>query len=213
MRSDASERTFTEQARRRQIVDAAIGVLAEQGYARASLQAIADRIGVSKGVILYHLAGKAELIEQVVIAVTDVAEAFMTPRIQAASRGRARLRAYVESNLDFMASNRAGIVALLEIFNALPRGPGGQPGPYAEHYDVVVARLETLLREGQRTGELRAFDTRMAAVTIRAAIDAAGYRLGSDPDFDVAAYGRELADFFDHATRGPEHPDTAKERP
>ena len=45
-------------------------------------------------------------------------------------------------------------------------------------------------------------------MTIRAAIDAAGYRLCGDPDFDVAGYGRELADFFDQtvhaATRAPE---------
>jgi AcrR family transcriptional regulator len=41
--------TFTEQARRRQIIDAA--VLARAGYGAASLAAIAEEIGVSKGAI------------------------------------------------------------------------------------------------------------------------------------------------------------------
>jgi len=205
MRSDGRERTFTEQARRRQIVDAAIAGLAEEGVAGASLQAIARRIGVSKGVISYHFAGKQELLGLVVAEILGAARAFMAPRIDAAPPGRARLRAYVESNLDFMAADRAGIVALLAIFNAAPPTPVGQPAAYADHHRVVLAQLEEHLRAGQRAGQLRPFSTPMAAMTIRAAIDAAGQRLGGDPDFDVAAHGRQLADFFDHAMRAPAH--------
>ena len=52
----------------------------------------------------------------------------------------------------------------------------------------------------------------MAAVTIRAAIDAAGYRLGGGPGFDVAGYGRELADFFDQAVRAATRAPDFKER-
>ncbi len=59
---------------------------------------------------------------------------------------------------------------------------------------------------------MRAFPPRMAAVTIRAAIDAAGYRRGGDPDFDVAGYGRELADFFDQAVRAATRIPDFKER-
>ena len=76
----------------------------------------------------------------------------------------------------------------------------------------MIARLEDYLREGQRTAELRAFPPRMAAVTIRAAIDAAGYRLGGEPGFDVAGYGRELADFFDQAVRAATRAPDFKER-
>jgi AcrR family transcriptional regulator len=207
MRSD-SERTFTEQARRRQIVEGAIGALAEGGYGGASLAAIARRIGVSKGVLSYHFAGKEELLEQVVAAVTDDAREHMSARIAAAAPGRARLRAYIESNLEWMAGNRTGIVALLAIFNAESHVREGQPAHYADHHRLVVAGLEELVRDGQRKGELRSFDAHMAAVTVRAAIDAAGQRLGGDPAFDIAAYGRGLADFFDHAMRAsePEEP-------
>ncbi len=59
---------------------------------------------------------------------------------------------------------------------------------------------------------MRAFPPRMAAVTIRAAIDAAGYRRGGDPDCDVAGYGRELADFFDQAVRAATRIPDFKER-
>lgn len=199
-------RSVTATARRAQIIEATIEVLAEMGYAQTSFARIAEQAGLSSTrLISYHFAGKGELLEQVVAVVTDAAAEYMGPRIEAAAPGRERLRAYIESNLEWMAESRTQIVALLAIFNAVPYSAGGQPAAYAGHYQIVIARLEDYLRQGQRTAELRAFPPRMAAVTIRAAIDAAGYRLGGDPDFDVAGYGRELADFFDQAVRGHTH--------
>jgi AcrR family transcriptional regulator len=49
--------SITEAARRAQIVAAAVTVLADRGFASASLAAIADEVGISKGVISYHFAG------------------------------------------------------------------------------------------------------------------------------------------------------------
>ncbi|MBV9802070.1 MAG: TetR family transcriptional regulator, partial [Solirubrobacterales bacterium] len=72
MRSDSipnvrpDSRTFIEQARRAQIVGVAIDTIAELGYAQASLARIAERAGISKGVIAYHFAGKEDLIAEVV---------------------------------------------------------------------------------------------------------------------------------------------------
>jgi AcrR family transcriptional regulator len=52
-------RTFTESARRAQIVAAAIDVIADGGYASASFAAIARRAGLSStGLISYHFASK-----------------------------------------------------------------------------------------------------------------------------------------------------------
>jgi len=210
---NGDRQSVTATARRAQIIEATIAVLAEAGYAQTSFARIAERAGLSSTrLISYHFAGKGELLEQVVVAVTDAAAKYMGPRVEAAAPGRCRLRAYIESNLEWMGRNRAQIVALLAIFNAAPYSAGGQPAAYAGHYQIVIARLEYYLREGQRTADLRAFSTRMAAVTIRAAIDAAGYRLGGDPDFDVAGYGRELADFFDQAVRATTRAPDSKER-
>ena len=210
---NGDRQSVTATARRAQIIEATIAVLAEAGYAQTSFARIAERAGLSSTrLISYHFAGKGELLEQVVVAVTDAAAKYMGPRVEAAAPGRCRLRAYIESNLEWMGRNRAQIVALLAIFNAAPYSAGGQPAAYAGHYQIVIARLEYYLCEGQRTSDLRAFSTRMAAVTIRAAIDAAGYRLGGDPDFDVAGYGRELADFFDQAVGATTRAPDSKER-
>lgn len=183
-------------------MQAAIETIAEVGFARASYAQIARRANLSStGLISYHWKGKDELVGQIVNTVLDAAAEVMVPRVEAASGARAQLRAYIESNLEWMATARDQVVALAEIFNAESRGPDGQPGRYATHYRQVVARLEGLLHEGQRTRELREFSPHVMAVSIRAAIDAAGYELAVDPDLDIAAVGRELAELFDHATR------------
>ncbi len=48
-----------------QIIDAAIRVLARQGYARTSLADIAREAGMSKGAVHYHYSTKEALIDQV----------------------------------------------------------------------------------------------------------------------------------------------------
>ena len=45
-----------------------------------------------------------------------------------------------------------------------------------------------------------AFSTSVMAVTIRAAIRTAAYRLSSDPSLDPSDYACELAELFDRAT-------------
>src|SRR5487761_2213330 len=109
------ERTFIENARRQQIIASAIDTIAEVGFAQASLARIAARIGISKGVISYHFAGKDDLIRQVVIEVIEAGRAYMIPRIFAESTGRATIRAYIESNLGFMREHRNFMLAVAEI--------------------------------------------------------------------------------------------------
>ena len=65
MPEDAGQ-TFTETARRAQIVTAAVDILAEDGFKAASLARIAQRAGISKGLILYHFSSKEELFGEAV---------------------------------------------------------------------------------------------------------------------------------------------------
>lgn len=48
-------------AQRRALLDAAVAVLAEHGYAGCSMAAVAARAGISTGSVYTHFAGKAEL--------------------------------------------------------------------------------------------------------------------------------------------------------
>ncbi len=196
------ERTFTESARRRQIVAAAIDTIAEVGFAQASLARIAERIGISKGVISYHFAGKDDLIRQVVTEVIEAGRAYMIPRILAESTGPAALRAYIESNLAFMREHRNHMVAIVDIARSGGLTTEGRRRVDGRDVDVAVHLLEELLARLQAEGELRSdFDPGVMAVAIRAAIDSVPHRIVRDPDLDVDRYAREIATIFDLATR------------
>src|SRR5579863_5345025 len=126
MRSDSRpvvrQRTFTEEARRAQIIACTIEVVAELGYAQTSFARIAERAGISKSVISYHFAGKDELLEQVVHSVFADAARYMVPRIQGEHSAPAILAAYLRSNLEFIRDHRQDIDALTEIFLSVRRG-------------------------------------------------------------------------------------------
>jgi AcrR family transcriptional regulator len=196
--------TFIEAARRAQIIDAAIDTIAEVGFARASLARIGARVGISKGLIGYHFAGKDDLIEQVVLEVLEQGKAYMRPRIvDAMSTGSGFLRAYIESNLDLMRERRNHMVAIVEIErNGLTADGQGQFHGHADAIDEAVQVLGGHLAHYQATGDLRPdFDPNVMAVAIRAATDAVLQRYTRDPDLDIDNYVREIVTIFDLATR------------
>ena len=201
-----STRTFTETARRAQIVAAAIDTIAELGYGQASLARIAETAGTSKGVIIYHFGGKDELMRELVAEVVARGVAYMEPQIDAEPTGAGKLRAYIESNLTFMGENRKQMVAIFEIaLNA--RAADGSRLYDVSVQDTGVAALEQLLAYFQGTGEFRAgFDPHVMAMAIRAAINAVPAQLARDPALDVAHHAREIADMFHIATRPGSHP-------
>src|SRR5215467_1830377 len=196
-----SERTFTETARRAQIVQAAIDTIAELGYGQASLARIAQTAGTSKGVIVYHFGGKDELIRELVAELVARGVAYMEPEVDAEPTGPGKLRAYIESNLAFMGENRTHMVAIFEIaLNA--RAADGSRLYDVSVQDAGVAALQELLAYFQGTGEFRAgFDPHVMAMAIRAAINAVPAQLARDPALDIGHHARELADLFHIATR------------
>lgn len=175
-------------------------MIADVGYGKASLAAIAARAGISKGVISYHFAGKNELIEQVVIAVYTAGAEYMIERILAAPTPREMLRAYLVSNIEFIDRSRREMLALGEIFVNHRKPDGALFWGVAEEQPAIDALTE-LFESGQREGAFRNFDNRVMAVTIRRAIDGFPPQLLANPDLDASAFAEELVTLFDRATR------------
>lgn len=195
------ERTFTEAARRAQIVGAAIDVLAEHGYPNASFAKIAKRAALSStGMISYHFRGKDDLIREVVTEIMRVAVEFVTAQLDGETDYMVRLRAHFAANLALLDEYPKHVAALSSILASThpeDREKLGLAGHLAEANRIQEDRF----RQGQRAGVFRDFDPEIMVLSIRGALDAAYGRAAVDPNFDTAACARELADIFDHATR------------
>ncbi|WP_328610019.1 TetR family transcriptional regulator [Amycolatopsis sp. NBC_00345] len=199
----ADAATVTNTARRAQIVAAAIETIAEVGYAKASFARITAAAALSSPrMISYHFAGKDDLMRQIVEDVLGTAVVFMRERIEAEESAGGRLRAYLESNLEFLRDHPREMAALTEIGPHFDTGAGA-PATSVSVQEPSVLGLEVLLRGGQAAGEFRDFDIRSMAVMIRGAVDAAAQRLRAEPGFDFDAYSREVVASFTLATDRP----------
>jgi AcrR family transcriptional regulator len=193
--------TFAERARRAQLVECAADAIAELGYANATMAEIARRADIAKSVISYHFTDKNALIQELVQTAVATSESFLEPRLAAETGALGKIRGYITGVADFMVVHRSLHLAVLEVaFNAI--GPDGRPVAASMPIDVHGAALEEILRQGQRSGELRDFDVAVMAGLLRSAVThtmVMAHR--ADPDLDLAAYSAELATTFVVATR------------
>ncbi len=201
---EPSTRTFTEFARRAQIVEIAIKIAATFGYANTSFARIAKGAGLSStGIISYNFAGKDDLMREVVGEVLRAAEAYVAPKLAAAVGARATLRAYIEAHTAFLADYPDHLPALVEVVTNLPRDSADRA-----HFQTLMEARNGFhadyVRQAQAAGEFRAFDPQVMVIAIQGAIDAVVMRKTRDAGLDVVACGRELADLFDQATRPTE---------
>lgn len=193
-----AQRSFTEQSRRAQIIEAAIRTIAELGYTRASFARIAERAGLSStGLISYHFANRAELIAEVVDRVFGLLSGSVGERMANLPDPPTALRTYVEANVGFVAQHRAEMAALTEIFLH-----GGVTYGAAEER-AATSPLEQILRAGQASGAFRSFDPAIMAALVQRAVDGFPLLLAARPDLDPVAYAAEVTTVFELATRPP----------
>ncbi|WP_051898915.1 TetR/AcrR family transcriptional regulator [Sciscionella sediminilitoris] len=198
------ERTFTEVARRDQIVRAAISTLAELGYAETSLGKIARTAGLSSvGMISYYFDSKADLMAEVRTTVLAGAEAEVGPRVRGAPGKLAALRAYIEASLEYIAGHTAEMAALFEISS----GRRTRVESTEEDIEAVSVRIVAELVAGaqEELGIPDPLDPRVVARAVRGAIrTATAARVqeeGSAHPVDLSREGPRIADLFERSLR------------
>jgi len=122
------------------------------------------------------------------------------PKVLAASSATGRLRAFIEARVGFLATHRAHMQALLDIWIS-HRDAEGRMVLNADAAEPNLRAIEELLRSGQEAGEFRDFPARPMAVAISQAIDGVLLQLVNDPDLDLDVFARELVTIFELATR------------
>lgn len=202
MRSE--KRSFIEEARRAQIIEHGIDVIAELGYTGAALSKIAERAGISKGVISYHFDGKAELLSEIVRHIfakgAEYAVEHWFADLGEEPSARELLQRYLRGNFDYIARHRKEVGVLHEIIVNF-RGDDGQQVFGARTEEPVLEPLIDIFTAGQAAGEFADFEPRVMAIAVRRVIDGYVEQLRAYPDFDVDEFTEEVVAMFDRATR------------
>ncbi|KAA0021684.1 TetR/AcrR family transcriptional regulator [Antrihabitans cavernicola] len=191
--AETEDRTFVQDARRSQLVGCAIEVIAEVGVEKASMVRIAERAGVSRGVIAYHFDDRDDLFGGVVEAVYALATTELGPDVAAEVSPPAALKRFIGGSVAFYAAHPQHMLALSAIFAS-----GHKVRERRGEHTAEMLEVESILAAGQREGFFRVFDTTIMASTIRAALDVALRRIIAGDSADLLAH--ELVATFDAAT-------------
>ncbi|WP_420112492.1 TetR/AcrR family transcriptional regulator [Pseudactinotalea sp.] len=182
--STAAPVTFTERARRAQILEAAISTVNEVGYPRASLAEIARRAGVAKSAIVYYFATKDALLMHVIEHVFEAMDRALVDAVAPLTDPQERLRAYVIAYLEHVDGHRAAVTAGIEIVVS-HRNADGVP-LYLAGTEDDSALLRGILREGMEQGAFRSIPLEVAVAMVEALLDVPSTALQRDLDADLS---------------------------
>ncbi|MGW9172138.1 TetR/AcrR family transcriptional regulator [Streptomyces decoyicus] len=186
--------TFTERARRQQLIDATIDLISTRGYPATSLSAIAERAGLSKAAVLYHFSSKDNLTRATLEQVMEQFGAYVTERVAQAAGPRDAIVAYVRAMIGYQQAHRRQVRVITEM---LLDDEGGTRLKTPGSHDTGGRwqALADLLKEGREAGVLREFDTRTVALAIGGAIDGVIAHWLVHPELDLDAAAAELEEF------------------
>lgn len=165
-------RLSIEQLRRQELAAAAYEILQEEGMAGTTLAKVADRAGMSKGIVLHYFRGKDELLEVVMRHANSLLRDEVIALMHRADNPRARIDAIVAGNFSPKFFKPAVCNAWLSLCAEVPRNT-----KFARIQRAIHARMRSNLLSALR--DLLPPERREAAVIgITAMIDGLWLRFG-----------------------------------
>ena len=194
--NQATNRSFIEEARRAQVIEATIDILAEYGYVNTTFARIAKHIGISPSLISYHFTNKEELTVEVYRSINSARLANISQNIGNHSSATKKLYVLLKSDLTYMGTRPKLFKALVEALFSI-RDSEGFLKLMNEGEQSDVSLVEQILLSGQESGEFRLFDTYAMALIIDGARDQFLAQLPNQPKYDLKLFTKTLLELVD----------------
>jgi AcrR family transcriptional regulator len=162
-----SERPLSEQGRERQqqLIDAAVALFSERGYAATRVRDICDRAGVAKGLFYWYFPTKLHLFAELVRTMRRRLRRAQAAAMHPDADALTRLRQGTVASVVFMAEH-AAYFALVDLERADPTIADTLRAGSQVYLDDVTA----LLREAQRAGLVIDSDPHVLALGVLGAV-------------------------------------------
>lgn len=138
------------ESRRTELLDAAIAVIAQEGFAEASLRKVAKRAGCSTGAVTYYFANREEMMAAVIESQFDVFDAVLAESDQ---DGAVDVRGGLKRWLGSLGEDGEW-VANFQLLLLARREPA-LAAVYQRRYASYRDRFAAILARGQRQGSIR----------------------------------------------------------
>ncbi|MEV5241657.1 TetR/AcrR family transcriptional regulator [Streptomyces cinnamoneus] len=140
---------------RRKLFEAAVTLIAEQGFSSTTVDEIAERAGVAKGTVYYNFASKTVLFEELLRhGIELLTDSLQAAADETAERGGSRvdaLDAMIRAGLDFITR----YPSLTQLYVAeLWRTNRAWQSTLMQVRQRAIAVIESVLREAVASGEL-----------------------------------------------------------
>lgn len=154
-------------------MQAALGVFAERGFHRATMQAVAERAGVSKGGVYAYFDSKEHLLTS---TADYLFRTLLEPAMAAFESDRGpihdRIRRFLSSLLEAIDDWTELCFSLLQVWAELgPRKAQPLKALMADLYRQSADRVQAIFDDAVTSGEARPFPTRGAALALLALLD------------------------------------------
>lgn len=197
------KQTFIAEARRNQIMEAAIQTLDEIGFVKASLTQIAKRAGISTALISYHFKDKFDLMNHLLVKLMEDSISFILKKTRQENTIEKQLSAFIMASLEYQYTHSERNTALIEIvFNSRT----AENVPYYkinEEDDVnpLLEELKRILREGQDNGVFGDFQVEIMATIIQGSIGEYMFNPQLTKNVNWKTYGHELVNMFERIVK------------
>lgn len=163
--------TFIEEARRKQILEIAIQEIEERGYRNTTIQDIARKANISKGVIYYHFNTREELLSEIWSVLLEELFEYRKKRVERQKTAQEMLQAYVNANFEFIKVNFNKFIALFSM--GIDLNPSdNRTFPWSMDINKrCFGYLSGILELGQQNKEFGPFPVARVAPIIQGALD------------------------------------------
>jgi TetR/AcrR family fatty acid metabolism transcriptional regulator len=197
-----------EAERRLALLKAAFREVAERGFSAVTLEDIAVRAGVSKGVTLYYFDSKEDLFRELFAWLIDSIHARMRDAVAGPPDPVGKIRALVALIFPSPSKNRAFFRAYIDFCGLAARKDSFRE--ISERFYSGCREIDRgIVEEGMRRGAFRVRDAAEAASTLRAIFDGLmlQWLAEKDPEGSFAAYRerceRELLNYLSPPANPP----------
>jgi AcrR family transcriptional regulator len=183
-------------ARREQLMAAAVDVLAARGFPATTADEIAAQANVSKGLLWHYFADLDQLFEKTAHRTMATLANAAAGTIDLDRPAPEVIRSAVHAAADLHRTHGAERRAMREIVQNLRTIDGDLLLGHRDLRDLYAAQA-SIFRRGQAEGDFRdSFDPALAAVTYQGAVDAMLGFFDAYPDSDRHAHAETVADIL-----------------